>query len=747
MPEPRLFRHYLIAQDADGGNVELLRDADQVCILGFDTRRLEFVHCHVLLEPLKQPSFFEAAIARLQTRGHPLLAKLSDHGEDEGTPYYITSHIDGETLGDYLARLGEIPVGCAALICLRSLAAAAAFAERSLEPLHQPLTSLRVVQTSSQNLIVQVADYPLLASARQAKGLNNELGKHGKLLEDYVSGKAGHPLRSEILMERLRSCLEAVSTETKTALNPLLAFLHELASRHPAEVITSSLKPRHLLSAYLAGYQQVARLWVNRIGFQSQRLDMANPYAMRGTLSSSGRAVLVEQILPERLASPRVRAVLEKHCKAQEKSRGAWVRLPLIAEEDGLSCMAEEVVEGIHLADLLLSRQALDLRETYLLLAELDKALTQLEASGLETPRLRLEDIHLLTGAPREDALSLKLLMTPLTAWPAFAVTLRAHPTLASMSGRGTDPAVLLPTKHPGTWDAAWLSALGHFLLSLEPLPSGSNATSAASSREVEPVSRLFEDEITKSRQGLRTHRREFLSHYASLLRHQDLAKTPISARLDAPLAKPSPQPTVSGLPPVNASSDSRPAATMPNETASLEAPSMGLIPTPEQPIAGFAELLFRGTSEATSDSEPDWARTALDAPPTIHPSETLLPDELVPRWLRMAVFFGGSMVAGAVLAHLSGHALWQRSSLRSPTATSIEVKKEAVAPMPKAIAQPKATTLPTEPELPPPLPTPKPAPVSAPDQMIPAHRLLKPPPSQRESIIRSSERIPGLSD
>lgn len=173
----------------------------------------------------------------------------------------------------------------------------------------------------------------------------------------------------------------------------------------------------------------------------------------------------------------------------------------------------------------------------------------------------------------------------------------------------------------------------------------------------------------------------------------------------------------------------------------------MGLIPTSEQPIAGFAELLFRGTSEATSDSEPDWARTALDAPPTIHPSETLLPDELVPRWLRMAVFFGGSMVAGAVLAHLSGHALWQRSSLRSPTATSIEVKKEAVAPMPKAIAQPKATTLPTEPELPPPLPTPKPAPVSAPDQMIPAHRLLKPPPSQRESIIRSSERIPGLSD
>lgn len=743
MPEPRLFRHYLIAQDADGGNVELLRNAEQVCILGFDTRRLAFVHCHVLLEPLKEPLIIEEAVERLQMRGHPLLAKLSDYGEDEGTPYYITHHIDGETLGDYLARLGEIPLWLATLISIRSLCAAAALKEQSEVPLHQPLTSLRVVQTSQQNLIVQVADYPLLPSARREKGLNDELEKSGRLLKDFLSEKAGHPLPCGIFMELLSGCLEAVSTESKTTLEQLLAFLQELANKAPTEVIATALKPRHVLSAYLAGYQQVARILVNRIGFQSQRLDPANPYAMRGTLIHSGRAVLVEQILPERLASEKVRAVLERHSERQGDSGGAWLRLPLIQEEDGLSCLAEEVVEGISLADLLGCRQALDLRETYLVLASVDAALTQLEASGLETTRLRLEDIQLITGFPREDARNLKLVTTQLTAWPAVAVVLRAHPTLSSMSGRGTDPAVLLPSNHPATWDASWLSALGQFLLSLVPLPGSSNPAVPAFGGDREAVSRLFEDEIAQSRKGGHTNRRDFLARYARFVPHDDLAKLLIkgedSTPQELPSAKPAIKPKRGGLQLINSSGVSHPSGERHHDSTSLETATPILTPITEKPIAGFAELLFHGTSEITEDSEPDWARTAIDAPPTIHPSETLLPDELVPRWLRMAVFFGGSMVAGAVLAHLSGHALWQQTSRHPSAATAIQVKKDTeAAAMPKAIAPPKVPALPAEGELPVPMPS------AVPDQKIPAYNLLKPPPSQRETIIRSSESVPA---
>ncbi|MCA1963894.1 MAG: hypothetical protein LDL31_08125 [Prosthecobacter sp.] len=153
MAEPSLFRHYLIVQDADGANVELVRDAEQVCVLGFDTRRMEFAHCHVLLEPLKDKAAFEGAARRLQAKGHPLLAGLSDFGEDDGNPYYITGHVDGETLGEYLGRLGELPGWLAVMLAHRSLAAASLLAERVESPPSSHFLPCawcrRVIKTSS----------------------------------------------------------------------------------------------------------------------------------------------------------------------------------------------------------------------------------------------------------------------------------------------------------------------------------------------------------------------------------------------------------------------------------------------------------------------------------------------------------------------------------------------------------------------------------------------------------------------
>ena len=109
MSEPSQFRHYQIIQDADGNNVELVRNAEQVSVLAFDMQRLEYVHCHVLLEPLANRPAFEEACKSLQKRGHPALARMIEFGEDEGNPFYITSNIDGEPLRPYLARQQDIP--------------------------------------------------------------------------------------------------------------------------------------------------------------------------------------------------------------------------------------------------------------------------------------------------------------------------------------------------------------------------------------------------------------------------------------------------------------------------------------------------------------------------------------------------------------------------------------------------------------------------------------------------------------
>ena len=65
--------------------------------------------------------------------------------------------------------------------------------------------------------------------------------------------------------------------------------LEKLVPDAPGREIPTAQKPRALLAPQLAGYQEVARALVNRVRIQSQRLDMANPYAMRGTLTETGR--------------------------------------------------------------------------------------------------------------------------------------------------------------------------------------------------------------------------------------------------------------------------------------------------------------------------------------------------------------------------------------------------------------------------------------------------------------------------
>jgi hypothetical protein len=718
MPEPSLFRHYLIVQDGDGNNVELTRNTEQVNVLGFDTRRLEFVHCHVLLEPLKERGFFETACRRQQECGHALLARLVDFGEDEGNPYYITGNVDGETLASYLARQAELPGWLALLLASRAVEAVLALSCRNAAASGCSLQQLRVVQTGGAALQVQVADYALTAEASVgARVPKASLAKQAGFLRSYLEEKLLVVAASADLAELLSACLESVDGQGLADLKELRAALASMADGRAGVEIPTALKPRPLLAPHLAGYQEVARALVNRVRIQSQRLDMTNPYAMRGTLTKTGRAVLVEQVPPVRLATEVVQSMQERTWRLENKgSFPGIVPVVLVHEADGILCLAEEVVEGISLADLLLQRRALNVHETYLVLAGLDAALTQLESSGLEPSRLRLEDIHLLTGFPREDARSLKLLLTKLTDWPAFSIMLRAHPTLASMAGRGTDPALLLSAPRrsdaPASWDAAWLSAVGRFLLALEPLP-GAVSEAAGTGREIELVAGLLDEEIAKSRDGLRTKRGELLARYARLVHHHDLVK-PVESIPSGPLEPLKPRlvrSRTAGLQQIQ-------ATPMPKEPVSaladpplLAALTEGGSSSVERPSVGFAELLFRGTSVTTPASGPDWAKTAADAPPTIHADEALLPpDEFVPFWLRAAVFLGGSMIVGAMLAHFSGDALWQQKTELSGPQPSIQDVRPAPAlpapraqPLPRAAAVPEAVVVPEPAALPPP--------------------------------------------
>jgi hypothetical protein len=703
MPEPSLFRHYQIVQDTEGNHVELTRNEEQVNVMACDTVQMEFVHCHVLLKALTDRPRFEERGRQLQQIGHPLLARLTDFGEDEGNPFYITTHVDGETLQSYLRRQTELPGWLTVMVATSALEAVAALVSRiDLMPCN-PLESLRLLQIGPQSLQVQVADYRLLSSGdKKVRGLPEDFAKQAELLRNFFADQSGggSTLSAALLptadfTELLNACLEAVAPENVLAIQSLREALFKLVPDKLAEEIPKAQKPRALLAQQLASYQEVARAVVNRIRIQSQRLDMANPYAMRGTLTKTGRQVLVEQVLPARLAPAVIAAAAEKAYRLNHKRDfPAILSVAFWHEIAGLTCVAEELAEGFTLADLLHERRALNVHEVYIVLAGLDGALTQLENSGLEAHRLRLEDIYLLTGFPRDDARSNRLLLTQLTDWPAFSVMLRAHPTLAAMSGRGTDPALILPLAKEGSrvWNASWLASVGRFLLALEPLPGAVILEAPANARETDSVARLLDDELAKARQGSASKRGDFLARYAQVVQLHDLAKPAVvpSESLELPRIKVSRTRTMV-------------------ESREIAAPvpplTTGLVPMEEKPSVGFAELLFHGSSEMSPDSGSDWVKTAGDAPPIIHPNESLLPpDEFVPFWLRAAVFIGGSMVLGGMIAHVSGDATWLKKDVSKPVqvmektvpkATPVTRAVPANAPSPRPDPAPDAPPAP----------------------------------------------------
>lgn len=671
MSEPSLFRHYLINQDAEGSNVELVRSANQVAVLAFDNERLEFVHCHVLLEPPANRVAFESACSTLRQHGHPLLAPLIDFGEDDGNPFYITGNVDGETLRGYLQRQKELPLWLAAMIATRALDAAIALSERGDFLNEQPLDSFRLVQVSTNALQVQVADYRVLENPARSKTktLKANFDRQAKFLRAFLheQGGAGGPTLPDAPLavvdftELLGSTLSTGGPGLTTPMKDLRNALQKMVPDHLAGEIPTAQKPRALVAPLLASYQEVARGVVNLVRIQSQRLDMANPYAMRGTMTRTGRSVSVEQVPPTRLCGKRVAEIHKQVQKlAKKRDYNALVPVPLLHDSGSLTCMAEEIVEGIPLSDILRERGALDIAESYLVLAGMDAALAQLDRTGLATGKLRLEDIFLLTGFGRDDPRSNRLLGTKLNEWPSFTVMLRAHPTLASMSGRGTNPSAMLPLikSDGGTpWHGGWLAAVGRFLSGLDSGPG-------EASRDRESVIGLFDDEMAKARDGAPARRSDLLGRFARVIQHYDLvAPAPISTTPAEPRIKSS----------KIIKKDKEPAAApkvaapvLPIQDFPIGAGSLIPAASEEENVEsiGFAELLFQSPSEAAiAKRGGHWGQGASE---NFASGEVgnwgLEQTDTSPWWLKAAVFIGGSMVIGAILAHQSGHALWQKS-------------------------------------------------------------------------------------
>lgn len=747
MSEPSLFRHYQIVQDADGNNVELVRNSEQVAVLAFDLERLEYVHCHVLLEPLANRAAFEEACKLLQKRGHPALARMIEFGEDEGNPFYITSNVDGEALRPYLARLQDIPGWLAIMIATRAMETAVALCERGEFLSESPLDGLRIVQTAPQAVQVLAADYHVIETpAGKKRALKTSFEKQAKFLRTFLVEQGGtlpdHALAVADFAELLGACLSSAGVGVIAAMRELRTSLQKLAPAQLSGEIPTAQKPRALLAPLLAGYQDVARGLVNLVRIQSQRLDMANPYSMRGTLTKTGRSVLIEQVPPARISHTRVKEADDAAFKiTKQRDNPSLITLALVNESEDITCLAEEIAEGISLAELMRERHSLEVQEAYLVLAGLDTALTQLDKSTLPTNKLRLEDIFLLTGFAREDSRSTKLLVSKLNEWPAFNIIVRAHPTLASMSGRGTDPAVLLPPARDGAtataWHGGWLAALCKFLLGFEPL-LGIYVETTGGARERETVARLLEDEIAKVTETKPAQRSDFLARYARIIQHYDLAKPnePVRSGGTEPAVSPGLKSRPQTFPVSKAQAPvkrevSAPLAIDSSRPSPVALTSGGAARGGDEPTIGFAELLFRNGGDPSPPEAPDWALAAASAPTTL-PAHLIVREE-VPIWLKAAVFLSGSMVIGAMCAHLSGSALWQKKRTPAPVEATAPGQPASAA----AVAKPALKAIAVEPDVPKAIPVPVPAPpqdvTAPPESSVPRGGIF---PTASDSIV-----------
>ena len=547
MAGPTQFRQYLIAQDAEGNNVEVVRTAEQVGVLAFDTRRLAFVHCHVLLEPLSSRRTFDDRARRFKASGHPHLARLIESGEDEGSAFYITANVDGETLRGYLSRHEQLPVWLAMRLtasCLEAVRAALEVGD--FLPL-QLMDVLRIAQTGPHDLRVMLTDYRL-ADPAGAKSARARLAKSAFDKQEQFLGvfflerlQTGSSIQDASLSaadfaELLQNLLSSCGAGVDAGIENVLRALEKSTPSPPPGEMAPQLKPKSLLAPLLPTSGEVARSVAANVRVQSQKLDASQPYTLHGTLTKSGQEIVLEPVPPVRIAGTGPAGVLRQVLHLPKAGKFPnLVPVNFVEQHEGVLCFAETAVEGIVLSDLLAARGTLDPQETYLVLAGMDAALAQVEKTNVDTRRLRLEDIFLFTGFSKGPAAESGLLSKRLNEWPGFSIVLRAHPCLSSMSGRGTDPAMLLPTEMKTkagaepVWNGAWMAALGCFL---SGMTSGVAAKHVTGVEEVDSTFRMFEDELARGRKGSPSSRSGFLSHFARVMQDHDLAQPEKGGRL-----------------------------------------------------------------------------------------------------------------------------------------------------------------------------------------------------------------------
>jgi hypothetical protein len=190
-----------------------------------------------------------------------------DFGEDDGSPFYITENVDGETLTSYLSRTESIPVWLAIKISVGALRAVEACLARGDFMPMSPLDSLRIIQTGPMRLSIILADYRMLAdtSSKSGKGrlVKGAFEKQSQFISAFFSeqssGKSAidEPIiNATDFSELLQKLISTAGPGLEAEITKLIKELTVGKPATPMGELAAHYKPRSLLAAHLATFQE-----------------------------------------------------------------------------------------------------------------------------------------------------------------------------------------------------------------------------------------------------------------------------------------------------------------------------------------------------------------------------------------------------------------------------------------------------------------------------------------------------------
>ena len=450
------FGHLTIARRASGDPVRVVRSAEEMVFLAFDTQIGRLVELHVIsagrplvgndrriaMDRIRQAMQFKSAS----------FMSILESGEDQGLIYYTSNLNDGEFLTDYIQRRGALPPATVYSLLLNLLNDLTSTLRRQSLPLQMQFDKVMITAIEDTFLQLRVCDFGLSLPENQETDAAYQVQQICEVLFLMLTGQvyAGeNPDRFPTLTSlpgNLRTTVRAALTERGNAPNSLERLREDIKEAHSAQVssiqmrtarkqllATTTLQPHSQLQSLLLDGVSVEKILGNRFRIAEEDNTRQYPFAIPCLSVKNDQPITVHLLPPSRLIEKaKYDAVPLQSWRFSPDKHPHILRSLSLWESNEWSFLTEERDPGFTLSRLLMDRLTLNPAEVSILLRQTRSALDQALECSVDKIDLHPSNIFLKVGkggglqARELD----RLLQKRIDAWPPFLVKVRAHLTM-----------------------------------------------------------------------------------------------------------------------------------------------------------------------------------------------------------------------------------------------------------------------------------------------------------------------------